>query len=466
MNTENILKIKNKLKEDYNFIKNDGNILTNIAKDLLTENDNDYQKTLEFLETLSKQNIQDRMWEMMQDLETAGEISYLIKENYKKDKIKLDNLKLEIKKITNTICELENKKLELSDIKLTYDKFYSTGYDNEFEYDKCEYISKNPVIHLDVDKILTDLDMKKCNIYNITKDMLLSCNKYKEQIKIKLNYPIDISLQNNEKIIKVYIIKDVNYNTYNNEINIGKRNNIYSDKIPDTLYSKINIIYLSNYGRLIKSNDLLLSNEIKKLVCSFPGGGRSSSDVKYIKSNTYIIYNKLLSILNDDFIQINESISTREYIGITINKVNDSINTILPKLNFRMPRIFLDVIDAFHTQNTDLMQECCKKYLCITRKLTFEEAFDKIECETKLIDKQLIIDEKNKQLEEQNLTINLYIKQLEDNNKCILDKETIIIEKDNVIETMNERIEEQNSEIEKMKLEIAKLKSALTVFTS
>ena len=35
MSAENILKIKTKLKEDYNFIKNDGNILINIAKNLL-----------------------------------------------------------------------------------------------------------------------------------------------------------------------------------------------------------------------------------------------------------------------------------------------------------------------------------------------------------------------------------------------------------------------------------------------
>jgi hypothetical protein len=38
MSAENIRKIKIKLKEDYYFIKNDGNILNNIAKDLLTEN--------------------------------------------------------------------------------------------------------------------------------------------------------------------------------------------------------------------------------------------------------------------------------------------------------------------------------------------------------------------------------------------------------------------------------------------
>jgi len=54
MSTENIIKIKAKLKEDYNFIKHDGNILTNIAINLLIENDNDYQKIFDFMDTLTK----------------------------------------------------------------------------------------------------------------------------------------------------------------------------------------------------------------------------------------------------------------------------------------------------------------------------------------------------------------------------------------------------------------------------
>ena len=85
MDTTHINNIKKKLKEDYNFIKNDGDILTNIARDLLTENDNDYQKTIEFIDTLSKKDIQNRMQKIMNDLETAGEISSLVKETIKKE---------------------------------------------------------------------------------------------------------------------------------------------------------------------------------------------------------------------------------------------------------------------------------------------------------------------------------------------------------------------------------------------
>jgi hypothetical protein len=285
-------------------------------------------------------------------------------------------------------------------------------------------------------------------------------------LTIKLNYPIDISLQNNEKIIKVYLIKDISFNKYNEPIKPRHRGQlIVSDRKPDTIYSKINIVYLSNYGRLIKSNDLLLSNEVQTLVTSFPGGGGSKGDEKYIKMNTNIIYNNLLSTLENSLITVNDRTYTQS-IGITINEINSSINTILPKLSYRMPRIFLDVIDAFHTQNTELMQECCKRYLCITRKLTFEEAFDKIELETKLKDKKLIIDEKHKHIEEQNLTINLYIKSIEEQNSIIQKQTEELNKKDKEIEERGIIIKNLQEELEKIKLENAKLKTALSVLTS
>ena len=97
-----------------------------------------------------------------------------------------------------------------------------------------------------------------------------------------------------------------------------------------------------------------------------------------------------------------------------------------------MPRLFLDVIDAFHTQNNDLMQECCKKYLTITRsKGNEQQIIDNIEFDRIIRNKDNFIEEQNKLIKERNITIG-----------------------------------EQNSEIEKLKLEITKLKSALAVFAS
>ena len=54
-----------------------------------------------------------------------------------------------------------------------------------------------------------------------------------------------------------------------------------------------------------------------------------------------------------------------------------------------MPKIFIDVIDAFHTQNTDLMQSCCKKYL---------ETLNKTKSCDKITEKDEIIKDQKEQL--------------------------------------------------------------------
>jgi hypothetical protein len=442
MDTIHINNIKKKLKEDYNFIKNDGAVLQNVAIDLLTENNNDYQKTIEFIDTLSKKNIYDRMLEMYYELETAGEISLLISDITRKEELKIYNLRLEIDNIEHEISVLNNKKQELNDIDALYDKYYSNRYTNEFNYDNCNYIIKeNNYIYLNVDKILDDLTNNTCTINNICKDNLCIYNEYNKYITngnqysglvkgtYKLNYPIKILLQENEQIIKIFINKDISYKTYKHEPVWKKKcNNNQNVPIIDTLYSKINVIYLTNFGRFIKSNECLISNKMDSHTTHVMI--MQTRYYKYIALETIIYNNKNLSKLIYNYDNYNfDKLSVKS----SITEIYDSHEiTQATKLNYRMPRLFLDVINAFHTQNNELMQECCKKYLSITRtKGTDEQIIDNIEF-----------------------------------NRIIKDKETIIIEKDNVIEIMNKRIEEQNSEIEKMKLEIAKLKPALTVFTS
>ena len=104
MSAENILKIKTKLKEDYNFIKNDGNILINIAKNLLIEND--LQKTFDFMDTLTKRDIQNRMQKIMNDLETAGEISTMMRANI------IANTKIETDKLETIKTNIEQLRAE------------------------------------------------------------------------------------------------------------------------------------------------------------------------------------------------------------------------------------------------------------------------------------------------------------------------------------------------------------------
>ena len=96
--SSNIINIKKKLKEDYNFIKNDGNILNALAIELLKENNMEYQKTLDFIDTLSKKDIQNKMNKIMNELETAGEISFLVNETIKKENTRLKKITEIIKK--------------------------------------------------------------------------------------------------------------------------------------------------------------------------------------------------------------------------------------------------------------------------------------------------------------------------------------------------------------------------------
>ena len=463
MDTTHINNIKKKLKEDYNFIKNDGAILTNIARDLLTENDNDYQKTVDFIDTLSKKDIQNRMQKIMNDLETAGEISSLVKETIKKDNLKLDKLKQSLEGLENEYSELEDskteleksikdlqdklelkeieitskiksdqdkhdshlaslenilteKKIELVDIQNTLDSVFQNGYENEYNIEKCDYVlvydkdiynygNTNHIYYLDVSKycpytINSDATHKYKNYDEYQSrqsyDIIYRCVGY-NHVKSNLCFPINIKLLNNEYIIKTY----VNFN-----------------KITDN-ESELLVIYITNFGRIIKSNTIKISIETH------------NTNILHINEHRLIDleynYNiKMQKEYDHSCLMIHKIV-----YGIK-NKPDIFPLNIAPKLNYRMPRIFLDVIDAFHTQNNDLMQECCKKYLTITR--------------TKGTDKQII----------DNIEF----------DRIIRDKDLIIAEKDKIIENNNKHIEEQNNEIEKMKQEIAKLKSALSVFVS
>lgn len=443
MSVENILKIKTKLKEDYNFIKNDGNILINIAKNLLIENDNDLQKTFDFMDTLTKRDIQNRMQKIMNELETAGEISTMMRE-YVKENIKNETDKLE--KIKKTIETLEKKNNELEetvssledeindletdkeDLEKTFDTqtnklktevdvlittkdslhaelteitdningvFRKSIYKDEFEYEECDYIIKEPVIHLKTKITIKD---------------------------ISLNFPILEKLQDYEYIIKYYYL-----NTDSPDKNSDSRN--FSSRY--NCEKSIFILYITNYGRLIKSDIAYFHIQELDLGNGCMGGHRGYYHDLCLNPITNISGTKLVSYSKTTFVDYNQNNAWgRSQINVKEIKPYKLIEA--PKFTYRMPRIFLDVIDAFHTQNNDLMQDCCKKYLDITR-----------ECEYKT---DLILSI------EQNSIIQ---KQTEELDK----KDKEIEERDIIIKNLQE-------ELEKIKLENAKLKTALSVLTS
>jgi hypothetical protein len=461
-----IVKIKAKLKEDFSFIKNDGKVLDYLVKEILSENNNELQKTLDFIDTLCKKDVQNRITRIIKELETAGEISLVIKDEIKKDNDKLDKLNTQIDKLEDTISELEETKDELeetiselqvnfekkqNEIKIELDKenenrtkeleklnnardildtelikiqsnidnIFENSYENEFVYDECDYIIKEPMIHLDVEKALTKMHDINNYVYYNKQNEYVRLKKYKNETfyknrnyydlsdlgiviyQIIFNFPINIKLNDNEIIIKTFIIT----------------------KIANKRYIKYNLVYLTNYGRIINSNDIGIQT-------SFNGSHGNHNIYTNIEPTFTILENKYYKCYS--IIEQLHSNSAPYVEKIIVINHDIPSSTILPKLLYRMPRLFLDVIDAFHTQNNDLMQECCKKYLSIARaKGTEKDIIDNIEYD-----------------------------------RIIQTKDTIIIEKDLMIKTQNEIIEKQKEEIEKMKLEITKLKSALLVFTN
>lgn len=455
--------IKKKLKEDYNFIKNDGAVLSYLANQLLLENESNLLKTIEFIETLSKKEIIARMNKIKEDMETAGEISSIIKEITKKDKqnlIDIENqyslletnklgIERDIKELEKSLdskqkydnsldIQIETKTTELADIESAIaERLYET-YEDEFVSEKCDHVltyDKDVYGYGNVGHIHY-LDVEKYSPKVIHPNYMCTYNHNNhlssggEKKEIKFCFPINIILIPGEFIIKTYFCND--NNLINEYVKKGKYGQIayHYGSFDIGLGGGLGggfIIYITNYGRIIKTQEINFGIDYIQQSSCYGISPRNqviklSNAYKDIKFTYYDTIGSL-DILNG------------QLALLTIYKKNTESDFPLiqaPKLIYRLPRIFLDVIDAFHTQNTDLMHECCKKYINITRsKGSMEQIIDNIEFEK--------------------------IKQ---------EKDKVILERENEIEEYRKQLASQNEEIEKMKTEIAKLKQALLVFTN
>ena len=341
------------------------------------------------ISTLEKEkiNIQQKLNFIKLDIQTEKDnYTNIIKDNnIKKD---LQNKEIENLNIQFTKLKEENQK-ELITIKDTIDGIYRNEiYDNEYTFEESKYIIKEPMIHL--------------------KDSFNHKN-------ISLNFPILIKLQENEYVINHYIIS-----LHNN-----KRNGFYDFSGKYDCNKFIFVLYITNYGRIIKSDiaEFYISEQNWKTTM----GNYPCVYYDVCVSSTKKINNgKLISYFTQ---------TTIEYSGCNnYGKTIDCVSNIeykltdQPKLNYRIPRLFIDVIDAFHTQNTDLMQECCKKYLEISRESKIKDSI---------------------------------LKDLELNNK-LKEKDNIIKSKDLELEDKNKVIESQQQEINKLKEELMKFKKSLS----
>ena len=290
---------------------------------------------------------------------------------------------------------------ELIAIKDAIDGIYKNEiYDNEYTFEESKYIIKEPMIHLDVDKILEDLKNSCCNIKNINNnnihEIIITFENYqdnyvkKEKNILKLNFPINIKFVNNyEFIIKIYLI-------YHD----GKF--VYQDNYPNNIEIKFNMIYITNYGRLIITENIIYK------IQQYEWGGYKGYTKAY--DNCKIIYNNKYHNFSSGWGVINHGYYNAHPISNVLQSLFEQKIELIeqPKLLYRIPRLFIDVIDAFHTQNTDLMQKCCKQYLEISRESKVKESIMKdikikeINEETDMIikEKDNIIAKKDKEIDD------------------------------------------------------------------
>lgn len=325
---------------------------------------------------------------------------------------------------------------ELIAIKDAIDGIYKNEiFDNEYTFEESKYIIKEPMIHLNVDKILEDLKNSCCEIKYITNKELSKSSNFTTEYgsnhgygyyhSIKINFPINIKLNDNEYIIKLYFICN-NVDMYGEHIKRYAGIPFdYQQRFCDygTYEYTYNIIYMTNYSRMIKSNDVKFFKDNNQngsygfISNKFPIINMGHVGLKKIDCE---FYRQVISKTLYDNIENCE-------LGLRLYDKSNNVPLPLidsPKLLYRIPRLFIDVIDAFHTQNTDLMQECCKKYLEISRESKVKESIMK----------------------------DIIIKEIKDDKDMIIkDKDMIIVKKDKEIEDLKIKLEFLQQKYDKIK---------------
>ena len=455
--------INKQLKANFKFIKYDGMILDTFSEKLLKKNEMNLQKTIEYLDTLSKKDIIESFECIVKEIETVKEINDVYKNTIQKNKDEIELLQekydklIEINSGLETSTNEENtnfeelkkyneteminfaifKYEENENLKTMTDEAISK-FNEKYKIMTNEAISKfnEDILNQETKlKVLTDaidgvyrneiyedefnipesqfvdkgrLIQLKPSIYSVDNGLLFSNHKdncfkefHKYKNKITPLFTYDKLLPVNEYVILVNIDIDHDINSYNG---IGMAHT-YTNS---TLYiNTFNIIYLTNFGRIItnKTNPSLITR-CDQYNIQITGYDVRAQKILYKNNKLYVVFE-----------------------GYNYGE-QEILDCELQPLSYRMPKLFLTVIEAFQQQNTDMMQECCKKYLDITR-----ESERKTEILTSL-----------------------------QYNKTVTEKDVIITKKNDMIKENEAIIEYQTIELEKLKNENAKLKKALTSF--
>ena len=215
-----------------------------------------------------------------------------------------NDIKEDVKKqLENFETEFKEKCLKLQEE--TMNKLISGEL--EYKIDPHQYVENYPIVHLKVDDVLKG---QKCNISNFTiRDINIHGNSH-----YILNYPDSkfYKLNNTEYII--YVIFKTDYEDIN------------------SYHKKKYMIYITNFGRYIKSTFYK------------PQSDREPSSFCMLRNSQLVNYS---------------------HVGGNYNTQVSQHNLVLTDytpLEYRMPRLFLKILEAYNKEDTDLLQECCKDY--------------------------------------------------------------------------------------------------------
>jgi len=210
-----------------------------------------------------------------------------------------NDIKQNVKKqLENFETEFKEKCLKLQEE--TMNKLISGEL--EYKIDSDPYVENYPIVHLKVDELLSK-NLEICNINRQDIECYLNSGHKKQ------NYP-------NEKHQKLCQDEYVIY------INMKNKSSLQS-------YVKY-AIYITNYGRIIISSQYSEYHQ-----CNTNNQNKSIIVYENNQFNFYSSYHNRSSTLN---------------------------LTDYTPLEYRMPRLFLKILEAYNKEDTDLLQECCKDY--------------------------------------------------------------------------------------------------------
>jgi len=210
-----------------------------------------------------------------------------------------NDIKQDVKKqLENFETEFKEKCLKLQEE--TMNKLISGEL--EYKIDPNPDVENFPIVHLKVDKISSE----NLQIYNIN-GQDIKC--YLSRVHKKQNYP---NVKHQKLCQNEYVIY----------INMKNKSSLNS-------YVKY-AIYITNYGRIIISSQY--------------------SEYHTCNNNNQ---NKSITIYENNKIY---NLNCYNISGDTLNLTDYT------PLEYRMPRLFLKILEAYNKEDTDLLQECCKDY--------------------------------------------------------------------------------------------------------